>query len=387
MRATIMFSFILFAQLSDRRASTLNAVFASAFFICLFEPLSLFDVGFQLSYLAVLGILAFYPKLSKLLAIKNPMLRGVWNICCVSFAAQLAVLPLTIFYFHQVPVYFLLANVLVLPLVTVATYLIVLLLLVSFIPLLSSIVGYILGACVWVINYIVTAVQQLPYSVLDNIYLSPLQVSLCLLALLSLMLIISFRKKALLYGVVTCIALVLSLGAAHSITTGKQRQLVVFNTSYASFIAFVEGHRATCIRDNRSIDRSFDYNTNGYFIKQRVSKNSIQTVVHSELDLFSFSGNLRYYKNFFWFSGQSIKLLNSLETVCPEKPFPVDILIITNAFHSNINEVFNHYLPQMVVIDSSVSSWKIIEWETLLNRANIPYHNVKEKGAFVLSIY
>lgn len=385
-RATIMFSFILFAQLSGRRASTLNAVFASAFFICLFKPLSLFDVGFQLSYLAVLGILAFYPKLSKLVTIRNPLLRGVWNICCVSLAAQLAVLPLSVFYFHQLPVYFLLTNILVLPLVTVATYLIVLLLLVSFIPLLSAIVGYILGACIWIITYVVEAVQQLPYAVWSDIYISPLQLSLYLLALLCFMLVVYFKKKLLLlYGVV-CFILALSLGIAHNIETKKQKQLVVFNTSNASFVSFIEGHKATCLRDDRSKDRSFGYNTNGYFIKQRVSKYDIQTIVHSQLDSFHFIGDLRYYKNFFWFAGQRIKLLDSLGAVCPKEPFPVDILIVSSTYKGNINEVFSHYFPGLVVIDSSVSGWKMKEWEALLGMVKIPYYNVREKGAFVLNV-
>ncbi len=384
MRATIMFSFVLFAQLSGRRASTLNAVFASAFFICLFKPLSLFEVGFQLSYLAVLGILAFYPKLSKLISLKNPLLKGAWNICCVSFAAQLAVLPLSVFYFHQIPVYFLLANILVLPLVTIATYLIMLLLLVSFIPLLSAIVGYILSICIWTINYVVTAVQQLPYSVWDGIYLSPVQLCLCLFALLCLMLLVTFRKRMLFFGVATCVILALLLGLIHNIETGKQRQLVIFNTSNASFIAFVEGHQATCIRDDRNINQSFSYNTNGYFIKQGISKNNIQTVAHSELNSLPFTGDLHYYKNFFWFSGQSIKLLNSLDTVCPNEPFSVDILIVTNAFKYNIKEVLNHYAPALAIIDSSVSSRKMKEWVTLLDAAKIPYYNAREKGAFVL---
>ena len=386
-RATIMFSFVLFAQLWGRQASTLNAVFASAFFICLFKPLSLFEVGFQLSYLAVLGILAFYSKLSKLQVLNNPILKGAWNICCVSFSAQLAVLPLSVFYFHQLPVYFLLANVLVLPLVAVATYLIVLLLLVSFIPFVSTIVGCLLGACIWVVSYIASAIQRLPYSAWSDIYISPLQLVLFLLALLCLMLLIHFRRKTLFYGAGACFVLALSLGIAHGISTARQLQLVVFNTNNASFMAFVEGHNAICIRDDANFSKSFDYNTNGYFIRQRVDKKNIQTVAQSELSSFSFSDKLRYDKGLLWFAGQSVKLLGS--TSSPQhnsEPLPIAVLVITNSFKGSVSEQLGSYAPKLVVIDSSVSEKKAKEWVAVLNAANIPYHSVREMGAFVMTV-
>ena len=386
MRATVMFSFVLLAQLSGRQYSVLNAVFASAFFICLLKPLSLFDVGFQLSYLAVLGILAFYSKLNKLITLNNPLLRGAWSICCVSLAAQVAVLPLSVFYFHQMPVYFLLANVLVIPLVAITTYLIVLLLFVSFIPLLSVVVGYPLGACIWAINYVVESVQLLPYAVWDELYLSPLQLCLYLLALLCLMLVVHLKRKHLFFGAMACTVLALSLGVAHSISVKEQRQLVVFSTNNASFIAFIEGRKATCIRDDRSVEQSFDYNTSGYFIKQKVSKNNIQTVTYSGLESFSSQGELHYYKRFFWFAKQRIKLLGALEATSPKEPFPVDILVVTSSFGSTINNVLSHYAPSLVVFDSSVSIQNLKGWKALLDAAKIPYHSVREKGAFVFKI-
>lgn len=386
-RATVMFSFVLFARLSGRQASTLNAVFASAFFICLFNPLSLFDIGFQLSYLAVLGILSFYSKLSGLIALKNPILRGVWSICCVSFGAQLAVLPLSVFYFHQLPTYFLLANMLVIPLVAVATYLIVLLLLLSFIPILAVGVGYLLNICIWMVNYTVAAVQGLLCAAIADIYISPLHLVLCLLAIVFLMLVVHFRKRALLLSLIGCVVLVLALGFAYSIKTGRQQQLVVFCTDYASVMAIIDGRKALCIKDDKNFDQSFDYNTKGYFIKQQISSKAIHTVAHSKLDGIAFSDGIRYYKGLFWFAGKSIKLLSQTAKLhSTGNPFPIDILIVTNGCGMLPDEALSLYPPKLLVLDSSVSSRRANGWIEVLNKHQISYHNIREKGSFILDI-
>src|SRR5690606_4756086 len=92
-----------------------NAIAASAFFLLCYDPFLIMSVGFQLSYIAVLGIIFLFPKFYHILSIENKLLDAIWQTSCVSLAAQLAVLPLSIYYFHQFPVYFLLANLLVIP--------------------------------------------------------------------------------------------------------------------------------------------------------------------------------------------------------------------------------------------------------------------------------
>ncbi|MDR0661685.1 MAG: ComEC family competence protein [Prevotellaceae bacterium] len=386
-RAVVMFSFILLARLSGRQASTLNAVFASAFFICLFKPLSIFDVGFQLSYFAVLGILAFYPKLNKLITVKNPILKGAWNICCVSFSAQLAVLPFSVFYFHQIPTYFLLANIIVLPLVAVATCLIVILLLISFIPFVSTFIGFLLSLCVYCINYVVAAIRQLPFAVWDGIYLSPFQLMLSLVALLCLMLLMAYRKKALTWTAIACAVLTLLLGITHYVEAGRQHRLVVFNVGYSSLITFIDGRAAICIKDDRSSEKSFEYNTDGYFVKQYIDRKNVQTFIHSELESFNSASGLYYHKDLFWFHGYSIKLIAKHDNLLKlREPLSIDVLAISNSSRLLPEEVLKCCIPKLVVIDSSVSARKMERWISTLNQNNIPYYSVKQSGAFILVI-
>jgi competence protein ComEC len=118
-RAALMMSLWAVGDAFSFRSFTLNTVAAAAFLMLLYEPFYLFDVGFQLSFLAVIAIVVINPHFVKLYQSQNPLLRYVWELCCVSIAAQIGVLPLTVYYFHQFPVLFLATNILLLPLSSV----------------------------------------------------------------------------------------------------------------------------------------------------------------------------------------------------------------------------------------------------------------------------
>jgi competence protein ComEC len=106
------------------KSFTLNTVAIAAFFMLLFNPLYLFDVGFQLSFMAVVSIILVNPYLVRLYESKNPMIKYVWELCCVSVSVQTGVLPVSVYYFHQIPLLFLITNLCVIPLVTILLFLI-----------------------------------------------------------------------------------------------------------------------------------------------------------------------------------------------------------------------------------------------------------------------
>jgi competence protein ComEC len=118
-RSVVMLSIWGVGEMFARRTFTLNTVAVTAFFMLLFRPLYLFDVGCQLSFLAVISILLLYPHLVKMYQSRNPALRRLWELICVSMAAQTGILPLTTYYFHQFPVAFLATNIWLLPLSSV----------------------------------------------------------------------------------------------------------------------------------------------------------------------------------------------------------------------------------------------------------------------------
>jgi competence protein ComEC len=123
LRATTMLSFVVIGLMFNRNSSVYNSLAASAFFLLLINPFLVMQVGFQLSFLAVLGILFIQPKIENAYKPKQYILKKIWTLITVSIAAQCATFPLGILYFHQFPNYFILSNLIVIPLAFVILFL------------------------------------------------------------------------------------------------------------------------------------------------------------------------------------------------------------------------------------------------------------------------
>jgi competence protein ComEC len=122
LRSSGMFCFVILGEASRRTSSIFNTLSASAFLLLLINPMLLYDAGFQLSYLAVLGIVVLQPSLQKIWEAPFWLARQIYTMICVSVAAQLFTLPLSLYYFHQFPNYFLITNLVVIPLSTFVIY-------------------------------------------------------------------------------------------------------------------------------------------------------------------------------------------------------------------------------------------------------------------------
>ena len=111
LRSTVMFSILAISQVYGKNHNSINSLFFTAFILLLINPLNLFDIGFQLSFLAMLGIFWFYKPILAFIYIENKWVRKLWETTAVGFAAQLLTVPLTLYYFHQFPNYFILTNI------------------------------------------------------------------------------------------------------------------------------------------------------------------------------------------------------------------------------------------------------------------------------------
>jgi ComEC/Rec2-related protein len=122
LRATIMFSLFTVANMSAQRSDNLNSLFSAAFLLLLWEPAMLWQISFQLSFLAVLGIILIYRPLGSLWTPRSKFLRAIWSLSVVSIAAQALTTPVSIYLFKAFPVWFLPANIVVVTAVGFAVY-------------------------------------------------------------------------------------------------------------------------------------------------------------------------------------------------------------------------------------------------------------------------
>jgi competence protein ComEC len=164
-RAVFMFSVLAISQIIGRSYNPVNTLFFTAFVLLLFKPLYLFDIGFQLSYIAMLGIFTFNKKVVEWVKTDNKYLKFFWEGTAVGLSAQFMTVPLSLYYFHQFPNYFALANIGIMLFSGVILGAGIALFAFSFVPLLNSFIGFILFLSIYLMYQFLVLIEQLPGAV------------------------------------------------------------------------------------------------------------------------------------------------------------------------------------------------------------------------------
>lgn len=195
-RSAIMLTVIALVTLLNRRNILLNSLGVAAFVLLLWNPMNLYDIGFEMSFMAVLGIALFEPFMMPRHEAKNKFEKYVvywlWGIISVSIAAQIGTAPLVAYYFGRFSTYFLITNIIVIPLATVILYGFLLTAVVSFIPVLSSWLMKALFFLVMVLNSSLHWIASLPGACIDGINWSLPQVVGIYIFIFAVYLIINF---------------------------------------------------------------------------------------------------------------------------------------------------------------------------------------------------
>jgi competence protein ComEC len=194
LRAATMFSFIIIGQVIGRKTNLYNSLAASALFILCFDAKALFGIGFQLSYLAVAGIGLLYYPIYKSINVKYKILNYFWQLTAVSLAAQIATFTLGIFYFHQFPNYFLLSNLVIVPLAMMAVYTGIALFAVSAIPIVAGWLGKVLHWVLYLSNSVAMQIESWPLSYTHYLYFSIAGVLLVYAAIVAFGVFITTKK-------------------------------------------------------------------------------------------------------------------------------------------------------------------------------------------------
>ncbi len=191
-RASIMLTIGSMAVIFGRHSLTYNAVFASAFLMLLYSPRYLFDISFQLSYLAVLSILMFQQPIYNTIVFQNKFMDSCWSLLSVSLAAQLGTLPLTLYYFHQLSNVFWLSGYVVIPLSSIIIYLSIALWMTSWVPWVGSFVSFVLSKIVWGMNEAIQWMETMVGAVREDVRM--LSCEVVWLYIMMIVLFLSVRK-------------------------------------------------------------------------------------------------------------------------------------------------------------------------------------------------
>ncbi|MEN7546527.1 ComEC/Rec2 family competence protein [Rapidithrix thailandica] len=247
LRAVTMFTFVIVGQSLHRRSNIYNTLAVSAFVLLCFQPYLIVQVGFQLSYIAVVGIVYLQPKLVGLWKTERPVWRWIWEISTVSIAAQIATAPLSLLYFHQFPTYFLFSNLVVIPAAMLIVCLGLLAVSVSFLPWLFSGSIWVLEAVIALLNFFVKIIQQLPGSTISEIHISVEETWVVYASILSLVLLFALRKFSY---VVWGALLITCLGSFQMLEWHdqfSQKVFTVYHTPRQTTLCFMAGTEAWLI--------------------------------------------------------------------------------------------------------------------------------------------
>ncbi len=366
-RSAAMLSFVVIGKMINRNASIYNIFCASAFVLIAYDPYLVLDVGFQLSYLAVFGIVWLHPKIYNLFFFKRKIPDFIWNVTAVSIAAQLVTFPLGLYYFHQFPNYFLLANLAVIPLGTILLYNGVAALLFSFVPGLNEFLIFTLKWTVWLLNESVKFVENLPYAATKGIFISVLEVILIYALLFFLLRFIENRKaRNLQMALATSIVIMLgfNIGKWENL---QQRELIIYNINGETALAFHEGNRAYFIANNSLANDERKLN---FHIMNHRYANGIEETENISLDGKE-KASQRIFRsgNYISVNGKRIFIADStFEKRQVKQKLKVDLILLSGNPKLKIQDLDSMYDYKTLVIDGSNSYYQVGKWKKYLNK-------------------
>lgn len=243
-RASLMCSLLAIGKHFHRQAGVYNTLSAAALLLLWVQPSWLFDTGFQLSFAAVAGIVYLQPMLVKSVYLARPWQLKIWELSCVTLSAQLFTLPLTLHYFGQFPNYFLLTNLLVLPLMAPILGGCLLLLAVSPLPFLAQPLGWCMSWTIEWLNKLVLFFDTMPAAATTGIRLDVHTALLLFALIMAVSWWYAYRKPPLKRVVLLLVFMLLSKSLWQQYRDRQQALLVLYDQYRQASGAMVIGKTA-----------------------------------------------------------------------------------------------------------------------------------------------
>ena len=383
LRAAMLCSFVLIGQTLGRNSNINNTLAASALLLLLFNPLLLFDVGFQLSYLAVLGIIHFQRPIYQLLFFKSSLLDYFWQISAVSFAAQIGTLPISIYYFHQFPSYFWLSGLLLIPAAFIIIALGIFILAFQAIPVLASLLGKVLQFIIWLCNSFIFFLEELPGHLITGLWLSRFEVIIAYVILLSFLLVLHFRRSTYyLILALSCCLLTSSL-AYKKWQRFTQKELVIYAAKGHSIVDFIYGHSLVSLES-----ADLQKNTIGWSAGNYRAYKGIQDRYPFVFNHIKTSKTKHWYHQDEFIQFFTLKMLIPKEDVAQAASFTgcLDILLLRKDTKADLDQLIHDYAPKFIIIDQSNHYQTIKRWEVICTQRGQKAININQSGAFQLTI-
>jgi competence protein ComEC len=361
-RAVLMFSILAIGKHFNQQTSTINTVAVSALLLLCYNPNYIFDVGFQMSYAAVLSIILLNPFFKHFHFSKDKIIKYFIDVVLVSLAAQIGVLPLSIYYFNQFPVVFLVANIIVIPL----TFLIVSLGIATlffnyFLNSISDYFGILLSKSIELMNQYIAWISQFESFVIKNISFSLL---LCVVSYVLIFTLIYLayhpKHKNLKYALLSLFVFQIAF-----ITTkykeNNTEECIVFG-SKNSLVTIKQKNKIIAFTNN--------------------PEENIENITEYKRGTFSEDVSILPLENALLFKDTKILIVDGLAAYkISQKP---DVVILTQGTRVNLERLIKLNQPKIIIADNSNSKYKVERWKKTCLKEKIPFHSTYEKGIYII---
>lgn len=383
-RAAVMFTCVQVGLVVQRDPNIYNTLSASAFIMLLWNPYLLASVSFQLSYLAVFGIVFFQPRFAKLIYVRQPFLRKMWQLVCVSLAAQLMLVPLTFFYFHQFPTYFWLTSLLLVPLAGFELGAgLVLLLMENIWPLAAAVFGKILWLMLKVGNGFVLFVQGLPAAVFDGIWIGGFLAALLYLVLTISMLAVASRKfRWALFGLGFLVVCSINL-AFTSWERTASHQVVVYDVYKHTVVDVFDGKNVLSILSGNADAKAVGFATEGH--RFAMGMKNLETIPLDKMGKEA-AGDIFYEDGFLQFHGLEMAIVDRPLSMDVGEKIELDYVLVSGSPKIFIEEIQSVFACGKIIFDHSNKKWQVGKWKTKCRELGVEYYDVAEEGALVLDL-
>ncbi len=254
LRAATMLTFLSVAEIFNKSTNIYNILACSAIFLLLIDPYLITDVGFQLSFFAVTGIIYLHPIIFNLIFVNNYILKKIWSISSVSIAAQIATFPLSIYYFHQFPNLFLLSNLLVIPLVFILLIIGLSIIAFNFLPYVSIFLGKILTIIISFIVQALSLIESIPYSLTDGLFISVFETIMIYLLILLILYQLRFNSKFSNFLILIIGVFIIAIDFSEDQKRLNKTSIVIYSIPNHTAIDLIEGKNHFFIADNKLLE-------------------------------------------------------------------------------------------------------------------------------------
>ncbi len=338
-RASIMLTVFLIGGIFNRQNSPFNSLAFSAFCILLYNPLTLFDIGFQLSYAAVISILIAQAFFSEEINQKKKVPKYGYNLLLMTLAAQLGTSPLSIFYFHQFPLLFLVTNLIVLPLSGIQVYLSVGCLVLAAVGIPYQWFGYVLEKMLWGLDNLTRVFAQFPMAQVRDLNPSAWQIGCYYLIIIFTITFLYKKRFSLLVYSLLMILVLQGISIYQDYQRNHTTRMLVYNQFGESILEYENG---------------------------------------SEKALY------RIDKKYLIFEGKRIVRINDdVRSIAVQRPLNSHFLILSKGFKGDLADLQKLYRFEKVILDASLSRFYAEKIEEECINQKVDCYNMARQGAFV----